>query len=1173
MIGNTGKFNATVPEYKRLPESVLNYNKNQKGILLLGNNQFPNLSDLLTENSKNKTIGSQLDTLNKFVGPICLVPGWADWSYGTPTGKKMVKWEYKTYREYLNNKEIHMPDWGCPGPVEVHINDSLTILLLDTQWWLHPFDTRMGKCDLDDTPNAWSNLRDALRRNQGKQVVVAGYHPIISFGEYGGYFPLAKRIFAFPITLYRKLLGTRVDLSHPDYKAFRKKLESIFDEFPNVIYASSHERNFQYIKRRNVHYIIGGSLVGGKYIKEKSLECGSRKAGYTRLDFHQDGRVELLFFPLDSPNKHLFSTILYTYKVTGTPPSLRFPGTSLPDSAIQSASEQYIVSSGTWKWMGKNYRELWAKPVQVPVFDIQKEHGGLKILRRGGGQQTHSIRLADSLDHQYSLRSLEKYVEGALPDEVHNTLAIDVVQDNISASNPYAALVVSKLSEVAGILHTNPKIVYVPEDNRLNEYKEDVANQLFLYEEHPSGDWSDTEIFGSSHEIIGTVDLLDKIKEKSNCQIDQQAVLTARLFDTFINDWDRHDDQWRWAAFKENGSTVYRPIPRDRDQAFYVNEGILPWIAARKWLMPKIQGFSPRTPNMEGLVSNARYFDRTFLSEPNWRTWELTIDSLQARLTNEQIKNAVNAFPREVQPLCAKETIEILEKRRDNLLSMARQHYLILAKNVDVVGTDLRDLFEVKRKNDLQTEVSVYRFPKDGQQEQAYYHRVFLTNETEEVRLYGLGGGDYFHLIGDVSDGIKIRIIGGAGLDTITNKSLVESQGKQTIVYDLKDDTKLLLNKDTKEHLSHNKDINQYDRMAFHYNVVSPGIFGGYNQDDGLFIGGGPIFNVYRFRRSDVHTLMANYAIKTGAFNFRYNFDSKSTNIGIDHHVDFELKAPNYAMNYFGMGNESTSNNLFDDRYYRLRVNQIMMSYAAGKRWGRTAIRKSPNGKINESELRIGGFLRRSQVEESPGHFISDLAHNGLTPEDLEKQNFVGFFGRYTYSNLDNEITPKRGYAFRGEGYQFFQLDNSSTHFFRLVADLRTYISFTKDPRSVLALRLGGTKIFGDYTFLEAAKLGGKTNLRGYLADRFYGDQAIYQNSEFRFKLFNFASYLLNGELGILAFYDTGRVWLENEDSDRWHKGYGGGFWLSPFEKTILTTTYNLSKEDQMLQFSFNFKF
>ena len=36
-----------------------------------------------------------------------------------------------------------------------------------------------------------------------------------------------------------------------------------------------------------------------------------------------------------------------------------------------------------------------------------------------------------------------------------------------------------------------------------------------------------------------------------------------------VGDWDRHNDQWRWAEFEtENGEHYFKPIPRDRDQVF-----------------------------------------------------------------------------------------------------------------------------------------------------------------------------------------------------------------------------------------------------------------------------------------------------------------------------------------------------------------------------------------------------------------------------------------------------------------------------------------------------------------------------------------------------------------------------------------------------------------------------
>ena len=64
---------------------------------------------------------------------------------------------------------------------------------------------------------------------------------------------------------------------------------------------------------------------------------------------------------------------------------------------------------------------------------------------------------------------------------------------------------------------------------------------------------------------------------------------------------------------------------------------------------------------------------------------------------------------------------------------------------------------------------------------------------------------------------------------------------------------------------------------------------------------------------------------------------------------------------------------------------------------------------------------------------------------------------------------------------------------------------------------------------------------------------------------------LFNGQSGFLLFHDVGRVWLEDENSDRWHNGYGIGFWITPFEFTAISLNYNKSNEEGMITFKLNF--
>ena len=203
--------------------------------------------------------------------------------------------------------------------------------------------------------------------------------------------------------------------------------------------------------------------------------------------------------------------------------------------------------------MGHNYRDEWSMPISnVPVFDLDEEKGGLVILKKGGGQQTRSLRLEAKDCRQYVLRSIEKFPEKAVPLELRGTIAEDLISDQISASHPYGALAIPKLADAAGVYHTNPKIVYLPDDPKLGEYADDFAGGLYLFEERPDDDhWENAPYFGNAPEIVSTADVVEKMHNDADHVIDEKQVIRSRLFDIWIGDWDRHDDQWRWVKYKD----------------------------------------------------------------------------------------------------------------------------------------------------------------------------------------------------------------------------------------------------------------------------------------------------------------------------------------------------------------------------------------------------------------------------------------------------------------------------------------------------------------------------------------------------------------------------------------------------------------------------------------------
>ena len=75
----------------------------------------------------------------------------------------------------------------------------------------------------------------------------------------------------------------------------------------------------------------------------------------------------------------------------------------------------------------------------------------------------------------------------------------------------------------------------------------------------------------------------------------------------------------------------------------------------------------------------------------------------------------------------------------------------------------------------------------------------------------------------------------------------------------------------------------------------------------------------------------------------------------------------------------------------------------------------------------------------------------------------------------------------------------------------------------------------------------------------------FYNNAELRFKLFESKNYVLPFNLGLIGFADYGRVWLEEENSDTWYPSVGGGFYFNLANFAVLTTTYGVSNDDEVL--------
>ena len=107
--------------------------------------------------------------------------------------------------------------------------------------------------------------------------------------------------------------------------------------------------------------------------------------------------------------------------------------------------------------------------------------------------------------------------------------------------------------------------------------------------------------------------------------------------------------------------------------------------------------------------------------------------------------------------------------------------------------------------------------------------------------------------------------------------------------------------------------------------------------------------------------------------------------------------------------------------------------------------------------------------------------------------------------------------------------------------------------RAILAGRVGAAQVTGDAPLLESVSLGGSGTVRGYPFQRFTGDAMLFGGLEARQKVAD-VNLLVNAELGLLAFTEAGRVYVDGESDGIWHTSYGAGLWLGSLGRALSLT-------------------
>lgn len=841
--------------------------------------------------------------------------------------------------------------------------------------------------------------------------------------------------------------------------------------------------------------------------------------------------------------------------MTTNPAIPPIPTDTVGRDTLVAANPTFLTGPLHQRLWGRQHRQLWATPTARPLFDVERIAGGLQPVKKGGGMSSNTLRMVDSVGREYVLRSVNKDYRRLIPPAWAELKLLNILQDQNSASHPFGALLVPALSRAAGVYYTEPEVGYLPQQPGLGELAADFVPGLYLLEERPDGDRSDNPAFGRATRIIGYEKLLERLRESPNHVVDQRWVCKSRLLDLLIHDWDRHDDQWRWAAFETRDKTVYRPIPRDRDQAFFRFEGWIPTYLAT-FIVKKLKTMRPRLRDVEHHAFNARHFDRSFLNELAWADWAQEIAAFQRNTSDAALVAAVGALPPELGRAEQARTLALLRARRADLPRAGYRLYRYLAEEVEIVGTDHADVFDVQYLPNGSVRVRVAtQLPGDSVAVRRY-ERLFFAHETRELRLYGLGGQDAFRTSGDATGRIRVRVIGGDGADVVDNAAAARLH-----IYDTPPGI-ATRGPGCVDQTANDTLVNVYDRTAFAYDTRSAVLRTGFTRDDQWWWGAGMTWTRHAWRRAPYRAqhrlLLAAAPTRRPTLQVEYDGHWPEALGRWALAPRLTVAAPRHE-NYFGIGNDTT-NPLLDWPYH-----WVPLQSATAALYLR---RGSPNG---QWRVQAGPVAETHTIRPLPNHVTTD-ATLGFKADALLPRYFAGTEVQVQADASKGELVPTRGLKGQSTLKALWQTDTGAP-VVQFDADARGYLSVLPRQRLVLAARAGYRRVWGQPQFYQYPALGHDNGLRGFRNERFRGDWAAFANLDARLQVLTWRNAYLPMHIGLVLGYDAGRVGELGTPSATWHGSSVVGLWFNVLDLVVLHPLYAFNREQRLLGFKFGFGF
>lgn len=1020
---------------------------------------------------------------------LFLLDGGPEWHHGKPDGFARVRSIDDQLDESLRRDLIIGK--GCAGPRFFDIEEDVTIVFLSSPYLLHQHykpqfaDT---DCDYLYEQDIYAELDDILDDAQDRTIILSVYHnPIAQHGA-----------------SWRDLLAPYYGLDYQPFSAafdrYKRATTHILEQYPGTIVLSSADGGPAYDEKAGVRYV---NFPNGEVC---TIEIGADSIYLPRL-----GRA------------------IARQGVSGIVNATK---TSVGQYRVDSPLGQQYAAGRVKRWMlGDNYRKEWTTNIVLPELDLSN----LSPYKQGGGNQTLSLRFKDKEGQRYSFRSIDKDARKNPHNPALQSIFGGVKQDQISSQYPLGDVFTGHLLDATDILHVVPKAYYLAADADLGPFSERFAGMAGTLELRPAGSDKVGEAlaFAKAEDILSTHEVYKALIDDGDNDIDGLAVAKEVLFSMWIADWDRHQDNYKWASYDIKGGSIFRPIPRDRDHVLAIWEGLIGNLGDQ--LAPNVSELAPTIRDVPGLTNQGRAMLHVLTNHVSVEEWTEAAAYLQATYDSTVIAEAWSHLPTEYRHYRADRVHTRLLSRLATLDAVVVETYRHLNQRVDIYATDNRDVLTIEQEEGAVV-LTLWEEDDGAPAKDMHWQQRYNPNITQEVSVYLLGKDDVVINNLKESPGFDLRIVGGTGedvyptvsTDDVTYYDTEELEGVvhlptdlQRSVYDFNYDALLALpyvlaDNDfgagaeillTKYKQSWNR--TPYDtrhRWAIRYYPRNTAIRLGYKRLRR---------EVYRQWHADTYARLA----------FR------------------DTRADNYTGINQGLPADFVDERLLGGRYY---VDNTSIDLRQGLR--RELFGKSDyRAHLGVQYLHIFDKGNDETLLALPDDNVQVYHHSAIN---------LDFTDRTTY--------PTSGALYRAEGRLGYTLTDDTGWYYLIKASTGRIFSWRDISKTIVLVHAGLDYAAGELRYYNYPSIGNGRYLRGTLNDVIRTGFVSYVNTELRKEVHNSKNRILPFTLGISGHYD--RVWLPAEiggESGFTADGYGGGAYMTFLDHSYsIYCTYSRSTID-----------